>query len=103
MLKLLFIMNVDISLINKLSELAKLEFSEKEKQVLQKDLEKIIGFFEQISALDTTSLEPLIYVNEQQNVFRTDEAKQLITREQGLKNTPKHDGAYILVPKVINK
>jgi len=93
---------IDDALIDKLANLAKLEFDQQEKKAIQQDLERILGFFEQISELDTDNVEPLIYVSEEHNVFRSDEVKALITTAEGLKNAPLHDNTYIKVPKVID-
>ncbi len=94
---------IDDALIDRLANLAKLEFDESTKAAIRQDLEKILGFFEQISELNTEAVEPLVYVNDEYNVFRKDEAKTLITQAEGLKNAPLHDGTYIKVPKVIDK
>ena len=94
-------MEINTELIDKLASLAKLNFEDTAKQAIQGDLEKVLTFFEKISELDTENVEPLIYMNEEVNIFRRDEAKRLISREEGLKNAPLQDGKFIKVPKVI--
>lgn len=94
-------MNIDTALIDRLATLAKLEFDEAGKQAIQQDLENILGFFEQISALDTENVEPLVYVSEEKNVFRPDQVQRLISKKEGLRNAPLKDEDYIKVPKVI--
>lgn len=96
-------MEINNELIDKLANLAKLNFDDTAKETIREDLEKVLTFFEKISELDTENVEPLIYMNEEVNVFRKDEAKQLITREEGLKNAPLQDGEFIKVPKVIEQ
>ena len=96
-------MEINNELIDKLANLAKLDFDDTAKKEIREDLEKVLTFFEKISELDTANVEPLIYMNEEVNVFRKDEAKQLITREEGLKNAPLQDGEFIKVPKVIEQ
>lgn len=87
----------------KLANLAKLEFDAAETEAIKTDLAQIIGFFEQINAIDTEGVEPLAYLNDATNTLRPDIAAQLLTREQALQNAPLRDDAYILVPKVIKK
>ncbi len=96
-------MEINNDLIDKLANLAKLNFDDEGKQRIQNDLQKILTFFEKISELDTENVEPLIYMSDEVNVFRKDEAKQLISRLEGLKNAPLEDGEFIKVPKVISK
>lgn len=96
-------MKIDNALINRLATLSKLDFDADEKQAIQKDLQNIIGFFEQISELDTDNVEPLIYMSDEYNVFRADTINPLVTKTQALRNAPVHDGDFIKVPKVINK
>lgn len=96
-------MDINNELIDKLANLAKLNFDEEAKQNIKNDLQKILTFFEKISELDTSNVEPLIYMNDEVNIFRKDEAKHLISRLEGLKNAPLEDGEYIKVPKVIDK
>lgn len=96
-------MEINNELIDKLANLAKLNFDEEGKEHIQNDLQKILSFFEKISELDTANVEPLIYMSDEVNVFRKDEAKQLISRLEGLKNAPLEDGEFIKVPKVISK
>jgi aspartyl-tRNA(Asn)/glutamyl-tRNA(Gln) amidotransferase subunit C len=54
-----------------------------------------------LNELDTEGVEPLIYLSEEFNVMRKDEARKTITQEQALKNAPKRDSDYFKVPKVL--
>lgn len=94
-------MKIDAELIDKLAHLARLEFDDQEKMKIEQDLNRILTFMESLNELDTTSVEPLIYMTEERNVFRKDEVKQDITHDEALKNAPKKDSDYFRVPKVI--
>ncbi len=96
-------MEITDKLIDKLSDLAKLEFDEAEKQGIKDDLRQITAFFEQINGLDTEAIEPLIYLNDETNVTRPDKMIPLTSCEEALLNAPMHDNAHFLVPKVIKK
>ncbi len=96
-------MQIDQNLIDRLSNLAKLEFDTAETEALKSDLTQIIGFFEHINTIDTEGVEPLIYLNDETNALRPDEAQQLVLREAALQNAPLQDESYFLVPKVIKK
>lgn len=94
-------MKVDDALVDKLAELSKLEFEASEKDAIKEDLNKILTFMEQLNQVDTDGVEPLIYVNEQSNVFREDRVVHPISKEEALANAPLHDTDYIKVPKFV--
>jgi aspartyl-tRNA(Asn)/glutamyl-tRNA(Gln) amidotransferase subunit C len=96
-------MKIDDELIDKLATLARLEFQSHEKAEIREDLGKIISFVEKINELDLTGVEPMIYVNEEINVMRTDEIIHDISQDEALKNAPKKDSDYFKVPKVLSK
>ena len=56
---------------------------------------------EQLNAIDTEGVEPLIYVNEDVNVVREDVVKHPISKDEALSNAPLKDSDYIKVPKFV--
>lgn len=94
-------MIVDDILIDKLSNLCKLEFDAAGKEAIKKDLTTILNFMEKLNELDTEGIEPLIYINEDINVFREDVVNYPITKEEALSNAPLKDANYIKVPKFV--
>jgi aspartyl-tRNA(Asn)/glutamyl-tRNA(Gln) amidotransferase subunit C len=96
-------MKIDSKTVDKLADLAKLEFDESEKKEIINDLNRIVAFVEKLNELDTSNVEPLIYLSEDTNVMRDDVVKQEITQQEALKNVPVKDSDYIKVPKVITR
>ncbi len=96
-------MDVNDALIDKLAHLSRLEFAEEEKQEIKNDLEKMIGFIDKLNELDTTGVEPLLHMSENENIFRKDEVTGSISKEDVFKNAPLHDDQFFKVPKVIKK
>jgi aspartyl-tRNA(Asn)/glutamyl-tRNA(Gln) amidotransferase subunit C len=96
-------MKIDKETVDKIAHLARLEFGNEEKESMIKDMNNMIGFIEKLNELDTTNVEPLIYMSDEVNVLREDEVKPEITQEEALKNAPKKDSDYFKVPKVIGK
>ena len=96
-------MEISNQTIDKLSNLAQLQFSEKEKEDIKIDLEKMIGFIEQLQKVDTDNVEPLIHISDAVNVLRADEIKGSVVVEEALKNAPNKDDLFFSVPKVIKK
>ena len=95
-------MEINDALIDKLSALAKLEFEGEEKEMIKEDLTKMLGFVEKLTNLNTSNVEPLIYITEEESVLREDLVKETITQEEALKNAPHKDSYYFKVPKVLN-
>lgn len=89
--------------INKLAELAKLEFDENSKTQIQNDLNKMLAFVDKLNELDTDGLEPLVYMNDEQSILREDITKSEISQDEALSNAPQKDSDYIKVPKVLDK
>jgi aspartyl-tRNA(Asn)/glutamyl-tRNA(Gln) amidotransferase subunit C len=96
-------MKIDTGTVDKVAELAKLEFDEQSKAAMVEDLSRIITFVEKLNELDTTNVEPLIFMSDEMNVLRKDEAKQDITKEEALKNAPSRDSDYFKAPKVLGE
>ena len=95
-------MIIDEETVDKIAHLARLELSGSEKQDMIKDMNKILGFMDKLNEIDTTGVEPLVYMTGNINSFREDAVKQDITHEEALLNAPKHDDEYFLVAKVID-
>ena len=96
-------MEVNNKLIQDLSRLAKLQFDEKSADKMKEDLEKIIGFVNKLSEIDTEGIEPLIYLSDEVNTLRKDEIKAVVSQVEALKNAPDKDSDYFKVPTVLKK
>ena len=96
-------MEVTNGLIEKLAHLSRLSFNEQEKEKIRLDLEKMISFVDKINELDLSNVPPMVHLPGETNVFREDEVKDVISREDALKNASSHDGVFFKVPKVIKK
>jgi aspartyl-tRNA(Asn)/glutamyl-tRNA(Gln) amidotransferase subunit C len=95
-------MSVTIKDVEQVASLARLSFTDEEKQTLTGELNAILAYMEQLNSLDTTSVEPLSHVIELHNVFRADERVPSLPREEALKNAPAATEKFFRVPKVIS-
>ena len=94
-------MKIDKETVDKIAHLARLEFeNEVKKGEMIRDMNNMLGFIDKLNELDTSNVEPLIYMSEEVNVLREDDVKHIITQEEALKNAPKKDSDYFKVPKV---
>lgn len=94
-------MNIDQETVDKIAHLARLELSDAEKQETIKDMNRILTFMDKLNEVDTSAVEPLVYMNADVNVLREDMVKQEITHEEALLNAPEKDENFFHVAKVI--
>lgn len=83
------------------AQLARLSLSAGEKELFQKQLDKIIGYVNDIARVDVEKVQPLASTSDNQNVFRGDEPRPGLEREVVLKNAPAHDNQQFLVPRIV--
>ena len=94
-------MKVDEQLVDKVAELAKLEFKGEQKDAIIQEFQKMLNFVDKLNEIDTEGVEPLIHVTDRINAFREDEAQNSVTHQDALKNAPEADSDYFKVPKVL--
>jgi aspartyl-tRNA(Asn)/glutamyl-tRNA(Gln) amidotransferase subunit C len=94
-------MKIDKDTVDKIAHLARLEVTDTEREELMGDMGKILDFMAKLNEVDTTGVEPLVYMTDTVNNYREDVLKQEISHEEALSNAPKHDVDYFKVAKVI--
>ncbi len=87
----------------KIAKLSKLSFEEKEIEKFQVELNDILKYVDMLNEVDTSSVEPLIYINEAVNNFREKEEKPSIEIAKVLQNAPESAENAIVVPKVVGE
>ncbi|MFP5470058.1 MAG: Asp-tRNA(Asn)/Glu-tRNA(Gln) amidotransferase subunit GatC [Bacteroidia bacterium] len=95
--------HIDNATIEKLAQLARLEFSDSEKEELKNDLSKILSYMDKLNEINTDGVEPLIHISDEVNVLREDVVKETITQQEALKNAPDKNSDYFKIPKVLEK
>ena len=96
-------MQVDPSLVNHLAHLSRLNVAPEKMDKLVQDMQDLVGFVEQLNALDTTGTTPLMHMGDAYNVLRADEVGGSISNQEALSNAPDAGAPYFKVPKVIRK
>ena len=94
-------MSVTIKDVEHVAKLARLEFTQAEKEKFTHQLNEILAYMEKLNELDTSNVEPLSHVIELNNVMREDEVKPSYPQEEMLKNAPDRTEKFFKVPKVI--
>lgn len=96
-------MEINDALLDHLANLSKLSFEGAQKEAIRQDLERMIAFVDKLSELDTTGVEPLIFMSNEVNRLRDDNTEQSVSHEEALRNAPKKDSDYFRIPKVLDK
>ncbi len=91
---------IDKKTLAHLAELARIELDPKEEERLVKDLQRILDYFEELKALDTTGVKPMTGGAERLNVFREDNARENTNQGKGTDVFPESKDGYNKVPPV---
>ena len=81
--------------------LAQLALDDVTKERLVGEMGDILGYMDKLNELNTDTIEPMMHAQEMTNVYRDDEVKPSLSREEALRNAPQTDGEYFLVPKIL--
>ncbi len=96
-------MAITIEDVEHIAKLARLRLTEEEKLRFQKELGKIIEYFDQLKKLNTEGVPPTTHVVPLENVLREDVVKPSLPVDEALANAPDRKGNYFRVPKVVEK
>ncbi|MBI1852592.1 MAG: Asp-tRNA(Asn)/Glu-tRNA(Gln) amidotransferase subunit GatC [Planctomycetes bacterium] len=84
-----------------IAHLARLELSEPDLARAARELGSILDYVKKLEAVDTADVEPEIHAVSISNVYRKDEPRPSLPRDEALAPAPSHDDKYFRVPKVI--
>jgi len=101
-------MTVSLQDVERVAELANLELTSSEKAGMLRDLNSVLDYFAELNQLDTSAVEPMLQVAVQvsgpaDTALRADEVAPSLDRNRVLDAAPDTDGAFFLVPKVIER
>ena len=82
-----------------IASLARLKLTDEELDSLC--IESVIEFADKLSGVDTAQASPTNHISDVYNVFREDEVKPSLDRDDILKNAPAKARGCVLVPKVV--
>jgi aspartyl-tRNA(Asn)/glutamyl-tRNA(Gln) amidotransferase subunit C len=94
-------MSINKDTIKRISKLARISVTNDETDRLEKDLNSILKFVEQLKELNTDKVEPISSVSDQELTMNKDEVKKINEKYDILKNAPEKNSNYYVVPKVI--
>jgi len=88
--------------IDYVAKLARIELSDEEKQKFSKQLAQILEYFQKLSKIDVSNVEPSAHAHAVYNVWREDVEGAPISVEDALLNAPAKRDNQIIVPKVVD-
>ena len=81
--------------------LARLRLSDDEAKVYTKQLSQILEHAGKISELDTKDIKPTSHPLPVKNVYREDEVRESLSKDDALLNAPEKEAGAYKVPKII--
>ena len=86
----------------KVAKLARLELAVEEVELYTSQLEKILGYVEELEKVETTNVTPTTRAVEVVNVVREDLVTKTKFREDLLEQAPHREGNFFRVPKILS-
>ncbi len=94
-------MSVSLEDVRHLAELSQIRLNKTELTSLASDIDRIVGYIDQLDELDTAGVEPTFQLTGLENVWRTDEVKPQLERRELLQLAPDSEDGQVKVPKVL--
>ena len=98
-------MSLSLADVQKIARLSQLTLNDDEQTQTLTQLNTIFGLIDQMSAVDTTGVAPLMHpiamIESVQQRLRTDAVSESNNRDKNMANAPQSEQGYFLVPKVI--
>ncbi|MBU3078891.1 Asp-tRNA(Asn)/Glu-tRNA(Gln) amidotransferase subunit GatC [Sphingomonas quercus] len=94
-------MSVDAATVRKVASLARIAVTDAEAEALVPEFNNILGWIDQLAAVDTDGIEPLAAVIPNHLRLRDDVVTDGNVRDKVLANAPEAQHGFFAVPKVI--
>ncbi|KGF72421.1 glutamyl-tRNA amidotransferase [Neosynechococcus sphagnicola sy1] len=92
---------LDLDQVRKVAHLARLTLTPAEETQFTTQLSSILEYFQQLSELDTSDVQPTARVIDLSNVTRPDRHRLYENREGILASAPDAEGDFFRVPKIM--
>ena len=94
-------MKITDEMIDYIDILARLRLEEDEKESAKVEMEKIINYMDKLNEVDTTGIEAMSHAFPVKNVFRKDEVRPSVPRDEIIANAPRKKDGCFQVPKTV--
>lgn len=93
---------IDRAEVRKVANLARLDITEAEEAEFTTQLNSILEYFDKLSELDTTDVEPTTRAIETSNITRPDTLAPFSDKKELIEAAPEQQGEFFRVPKIIS-
>ncbi|HEY9690733.1 MAG TPA: Asp-tRNA(Asn)/Glu-tRNA(Gln) amidotransferase subunit GatC [Oculatellaceae cyanobacterium] len=93
---------IDREQVHKVALLARLDLTPEEEQQFTTQMGSILDYFEQLSELDVSNVEPTTRAIDVSNVTRADQLQPYSDRETILNQAPDQEGDFFKVPQIMS-
>lgn len=93
---------IDREQVHKVAHLARLDLAAQEEEQFTTQLSSILDYFEQLSELDVSDVQPTTRAIDVSNVTRADELQPYNDREWILNNAPERESDFFKVPQILS-
>ena len=93
---------IGVTEVQRVAKLARIGLSAEEAARMSVELGQIVGFMEQLAAVDVAGVSPTDQVTGLVDVWREDVARPSLSRETMLENAPEQKDGYVVVKRVLN-
>lgn len=94
-------MSIDRDQVRKVAHLARLALTPQEEEQFTSQLSDILDYFQQLSELDTETVQPTARAIDMSNVTRVDQLQPWGDRESILDCAPDREDEFFKVPKIM--
>ncbi len=91
---------ITIKDVEHVAKLARLEFTEEEKELYTKQLGDVLKYVDQMNEVDTSNVKPMSHAIDFVNVMREDKVVYEHTKEELMANAPEEENGFFRVPKI---
>lgn len=83
------------------AHLARLDLTTAEVERFQAQLDQIVAYFNDLRGIDVSAVQPMAHASALHNVFREDDVRPGLDRDQALANAPERGTDLFRVPKIV--
>jgi aspartyl-tRNA(Asn)/glutamyl-tRNA(Gln) amidotransferase subunit C len=94
-------MKLGLDDVRHVARLARLQLSAEEERTLGEQLSAILGYVEELQALDVSAVPPMTHASEAPTRFREDVVAPSLGAERAVANAPEKQGTSVAVPRII--
>lgn len=94
-------MSLDQATVARIAALARIRVGDEQQAAMAAELSKILDWIAQLDEVDTGAVEPMRSVMDITTAWREDVVSDGDRAEDVLRNAPRRQGGYFVVPKVV--